>query len=97
MYCPVCGRAMGGPPHSTAVPYPIFVCAHDGVVYDLRREVWHGLPEVNAGLCCPICGGRMEFEPKEPPHRIFFCYQCGTTFDKERTAWFGLAYHLKTP
>ncbi len=95
MFCPICGRTMAGPT-SDRVPYPMFVCAHDGVVYDRRRDAWHGLPEVGARLCCPVCGGMMEREPKDPPHRIYFCYQCGTTFDRERSTWYGLAYH-QTP
>jgi hypothetical protein len=93
MYCPVCGRVMSGPTSPT-VPFPMYVCGHDGVIYDRRRDAWHGLPEVGAKLCCPICGGHMEVEPKEPPHRVFFCFQCGTTFDKEPATWYGLAYHL---
>jgi ribosomal protein L37AE/L43A len=84
-------------PNPTTVPYPMFVCGQDGVVYDRRRDTWHGLPEVHEKLCCPICGGEMEVEPKEPPHRIYFCYQCGTTFDRERSLWFGLAYYLTPP
>lgn len=83
-------------PASPAVAYPMFICATDGVVYDQRRDSWHGLPEVEGKLCCPICGNSMEREPKEPPHRIFFCFQCGTTFDRERSTWYGLAYH-QTP
>ena len=94
MFCPVCGRVMSGPSSASAVPFPMYVCGHDGVVYDRRRDSWHGLPEVGEKLCCPICGSSMEFQPKEPPHRIFFCFQCGTTFDKELSAWYGLAYHL---
>ena len=93
MYCPVCGRAMTGP-SNPSVPYPMYLCPHHGVVYDRRRESWHGLPDPETKLCCPICGRSMEFEPKEPPVRIFFCYQCGTTFDRERGTWYGLAYHL---
>lgn len=96
MFCPVCGRALSGPSNPT-VPFPMFVCVHDGVVYDLKRDLWHGLPEVDAKLCCPICGAAMDKEPKDPPHRIFFCYQCGTTYDKERASWFGLAYHRLPP
>ncbi len=84
-------------PAAPAVAFPMFVCPHDGVVYDQKRDLWHGLPEVDAKLCCPVCGGEMEKEPKDPPHRIFFCYQCGTTFDKERSSWFGLAYHRVPP
>lgn len=79
----------GGPP----VPFPMFLCPHHGVVYDRRRDTWHGLPEVGTLLRCPICGNTMEFEPKDSPARIFFCYQCGTTFDKERGTWYGLAFH----
>jgi hypothetical protein len=75
------------------VPYPMFVCSIDGVVYDRRRDLWHGLGEVETKLICPVCGRAMEFEPKEPPARVFFCYQCGTTFDRARGSWFGLAYH----
>jgi acetone carboxylase gamma subunit len=93
MFCPVCGRVMSGPT-SSKVPYPMFVCGHDGVVYDRRRDSWHGLPEVREKLCCPICGGVMEVEPKEPPFRVFFCFQCGTTYDKEQGTWYGLAYHF---
>ncbi len=93
MFCPVCGRVMSGPPGPN-VPFPMFVCGHDGVVYDRKRDSWHGLPEVRERLCCPICGGMMEVEPKEPPPRVFFCFQCGTTFDKEQGTWYGLAYHL---
>jgi len=93
MFCPVCGRVMSGP-SSGKVPYPMFVCGQDGVVYDQRRDAWHGLPEVREKLCCPICGGTMEVEPKQPPHRVYFCFQCGTTYDKEQGTWYGLAYHL---
>lgn len=92
MFCPVCGRAMAGPT-APNVPYPMFVCPLDGVVYDRTRDSWHGLPEIEGKLVCPVCGGVMEKEPKAPPHRIFFCYQCGTTFDRERSTWYGLAYH----
>jgi ribosomal protein L37AE/L43A len=92
MYCPVCGRAMTGPA-SPSVPYPMFLCAYHGVVYDRKRDAWHGLPEGLAKLCCPVCGTSMEFEPKDAPARIFFCYQCGTTFDKERSTWYGVAFH----
>jgi len=84
-------------PNPPSVPYPMFICPHDGVVYDRRRDAWHGLPEVEGKLCCPACGGIMEMEPKERPHRIFFCYQCGTTFDRERATWYGLAYHQAPP
>jgi len=93
MFCPICGRVMTGP-SSPTVSFPMFVCGHDGVVYDRKRDTWNGLPEVGAKLCCPICGNPMEVEPKEPPHRVFFCFQCGTTFDKETGVWYGLAYHL---
>jgi len=93
MFCPICGRVMSGP-SARNVPFPMYVCGQDGVVYDHKRDAWHGLPEVGPRLCCPICGGAMEVEPKEPPHRVYFCYQCGTTFDKEAGTWYGLAYHL---
>ena len=93
MFCPVCGRAMTGPA-KPAVAYPIYVCSAEGVIYDLRRGQWHGLPEVGEKLCCPACGAAMEGEPKEPPTRMFFCYQCGTTYDKSRSVWYGLTYHL---
>jgi len=93
MYCPICGRVMRGPASPT-VPFPMFVCGYDGVVYDRRRDSWNGLPEIGTKLCCPVCGGPMEVEPKEPPHRVFFCFQCGTTFDREQSTWYGLAYHL---
>ena len=93
MFCPVCGRVMSGPT-SPNVPFPMFVCGHDGVVYDRKRDSWHGFPDVGRKLCCPICGGMMEVEPKEPPFRVYFCFQCGTTFDKEQGSWYGLAYHL---
>jgi len=83
---------MTGPPKPT-VPYPLYLCPYDGVVHDRRRERWYGLPEIDRKLHCPICGGSMEYEPKEPVARIFFCYQCGTTFDKERAAWYGLKFH----
>ena len=95
MYCPICGRAMSGPPK--VVPFPMHVCPVDGVVYDVRRSQWYGLPEIKEKLCCPACGSAMETEPKEPPVRVFFCYQCGTTFDRTRGAWFGLAYHENPP
>jgi len=85
---------MSGPSSASTVPFPMYVCGHHGVVYDRRRDSWHGLPEVGEKLCCPVCGGAMEFQPKDPPHRIFFCFQCGTTFDKEQGTWYGLAYHL---
>ena len=94
MFCPICGRTMTGPANPSSVPFPMFVCGHDGVVYDRKRDSWHGLPEVRNKLCCPICGGAMEVEPKEAPFRVFFCFQCGTTFDKEQGTWYGLAYHL---
>jgi hypothetical protein len=84
---------MSGPVHPDRVPFPMFVCAADGVVYDRRRDRWYGMPEVGEKLCCPACGGAMEVEPKEPPAQIFFCYQCGTTYDKPRSMWYGLAYH----
>lgn len=93
MYCPICGRALPGPAPAK-VPYPMHVCAADGVVYDERRGNWYGLPEIGDRLHCPACGSKMEGEPKEPPTRIFFCYQCGTTYDKVKGAWYGLAYHL---
>lgn len=93
MFCPLCGRAMAAPPTHAPVPYPMHVCATDGVVYDQKRSQWYGLPPIENRLCCPACGGRMESEPKEPPARVFFCYQCGTTYDKTRSSWYGLAYH----
>jgi hypothetical protein len=96
MYCPSCGRIMRGPTAPT-VPYPIHVCATDGVVYDERRAAWYGLPELTEKVACPGCGGRMEGEPNEPPVRMFFCYQCGITFDRNRASWYGLAYHLPQP
>lgn len=83
---------MAAPPRTT-VPYPMHVCATDGVVYDQHRAQWYGLPTIEDRLCCPACGSRMEVEPKEPPVRVFFCYQCGTTYDKARAVWYGLAYH----
>ena len=92
MFCPICGRAMAAP-RSLQVPYPMFLCAIDGLVYDLKRDTWYGVPPVGDRLCCPICGNGMDAEPKEPPTRLFACYQCGTTFDKARTTWYGLAYH----
>jgi ribosomal protein L37AE/L43A len=95
MFCPVCGRVMTGPP-SPNVPYPMFLCGLHGVVYDKKRDAWHGMPELDSKLCCPVCGTSMEFEPKDAPARIFYCYQCGTTFDKDRATWYGLAYH-QTP
>ncbi len=95
MYCPLCGRALSAPA-TARVPYPMHVCAADGVVYDERRTKWYGLPEIGEKLHCPACGSAMEGEPKEPPTRIFFCYQCGTTFDKLRSVWYGLAYHAPT-
>ncbi len=93
MFCPVCGRAMPGPANPN-VPYPMYVCAHHGVVYDRRRDAWHGLPDPETALHCPICGRTMEYEPKEPPTRIFFCYECGTTYDRERSTWYGIAPHF---
>ena len=93
MFCPVCGRAMSGPPKGQIVPYPTHVCSTDGVVYDQRRQQWYGLPEVADKLCCPACGGAMEGEPHEPPVQMFVCYQCGTTYDKARKTWYGLVYH----
>lgn len=96
MYCPVCGRVMREPTPS-AVPFPMYICGVDGVVYDRRRDSWHGLPELKDRVCCPVCGGSMEAEPKEPPHRMFFCFQCGTTFDRDRGTWYGLAYYLAPP
>jgi hypothetical protein len=92
MFCPVCGRTLVGPA-AAEVPFPIFVCSHDGVIHDQRRELWHGLPDEPAKLHCPVCGAAMESEPKTAAARIFFCYQCGTTYDRERHAWFGLAYY----
>jgi len=92
MFCPTCGRALVGP-SNPRVPYPMFVCAAEGVVYDQRRAQWYGLPEIGEKLHCPACGSAMEGEPKDPPVRIFFCYQCGTTYDRSRSAWYGLTYH----
>ena len=83
---------MTGPAQPT-VPYPLFLCAYDGVVYDRHRDSWHGVPEIDRKLHCPVCGSAMEYEPKEPVARIFFCYQCGTTFDKERAVWYGLKFY----
>jgi hypothetical protein len=80
-------------PKTPAVPYPMHICAADGVVYDRRRDKWYGTPEVGDKLCCPACGGAMDSEPTEPPIRIFFCYQCGTTYDKVRASWYGLSAH----
>ena len=82
------------PPRSPTVPYPMHVCSADGIVYDQKRAVWYGMPEIGEKLCCPSCGAAMEGGPPEPPIRIFFCYQCGTTYDKQRAAWYGLAYHV---
>jgi hypothetical protein len=92
MYCPICGRAMTGPARPK-LPYPMHVCASDGVVYDERRTTWYGLPEIERSVHCPACGAAMESAPKEPPVRVFFCYQCGTTYDRVRGTWYGLAYH----
>ena len=92
MFCPVCGRTLSGPPTPT-VPFPMYICAYDGVIHDQKRDLWHGLPEAPSKFFCPVCGGVMEVEPKAPPHRIFYCFQCGTTYDRERTTWFGLAYY----
>jgi hypothetical protein len=87
---------MTGPSNPT-VPYPIFVCPMDGVVFDRRRDLWHGIPEEVAKLICPACGGVMEHPPQEAAPRIFYCYQCGTTYDRERRTWYGLAYYHPTP
>ncbi len=92
MFCPRCGRALALPP-GRSVPFPMHVCATDGIVYDERRSQWYGLPEVEAKLHCPGCGAAMEGEPPTPPSRVFVCYQCGITFDRATSAWFGLAYH----
>ncbi len=96
MFCPVCGRAMASP-RGRDVPFPMHVCAVDGVVFDEKRDRWYGLPEIGEKLCCPVCGQAMEGEPPEPPVRLFFCYQCGTTFDKGRSAWYGIVPHLAGP
>jgi len=80
-------------PASPAVPFPMYLCGYHGVVYDRKRDAWHGLPPVESKLICPICGSAMEFEPKDALARVFFCYQCGTTFDNDRKTWYGLAYH----
>ncbi len=85
------------PPPRANVPFPMHVCATDGVVYDQRRAQWYGLPAIGPTLCCPACGQRMESEPKDAAPRVFFCYQCGTTYDKAREAWYGLVYHLAPP
>ncbi|MHB1435766.1 MAG: transposase family protein [Thermoplasmata archaeon] len=90
MYCPICSREMAGP-NRPVVPYPMFVCTIDGVVYDRKRQLWYGLPEIGEELHCPLCGAKMEGEPSQPPVRIFFCYQCGTTFDRSRSTWYGVA------
>ena len=92
MFCPVCGRAMAAPPNSR-VPFPMFICANDGIIYDQKRTAWYGVPEIEGRLHCPACGSAMDSEPKVPPVRIFFCYQCGTTYDRTRSLWYGLAYH----
>jgi len=92
MFCPHCGRALTPPP-GRQVAFPMHVCGADGIVYDEKRAMWYGLPEVGTKLCCPGCGAAMDGEPKEPPVRIFVCYQCGITFDRATTSWFGLAYH----
>jgi hypothetical protein len=92
MFCPACGRALSPPPRQP-VPYPMHVCATDGIVYDQKRGQWYGVPEVHDRLCCPACGNAMESEPKGGSPRVFFCYQCGTTYDKSRAAWYGLAFH----
>ena len=95
MFCPACGRVMTAPP-SANVPYPMYLCAVDGIVFDRKRDGWYGLPEIKEKLCCPACGKAMDGEPKEPPIRVFVCYACGTTFDKGRSQWYGLAYHHPT-
>jgi hypothetical protein len=81
-------------PTAPAVPFPLYLCAIDGVVYDRRRSAWYGLPEIQDQLFCPTCGFKMQGEPKEPPVRMFYCYQCGVTYDRQRTSWYGVAYHL---
>ncbi|HTW40571.1 MAG TPA: hypothetical protein VMF04_06960 [Thermoplasmata archaeon] len=83
-------------PSSPAVPFPMFLCAYHGVVYDRKRDLWHGLPEAETKLRCPICGTPMDSEPKDAPARIFFCYQCGTTYDRDRATWYGIAFHHST-
>ena len=37
-------------PLSPVVSFPMFVCGHDGVVYDRKRDSWHGLPEITRNL-----------------------------------------------
>ena len=92
MYCPTCGRALRGP-RGGIVPYPMYVCTTDGVVYDQRRQSWYGLAEAGEHLACPACGHAMETEPSEGAPRLYFCYQCGVTFDKARNSWFGHTFH----
>lgn len=71
----------------------MYVCAVDGIVYDLRRADWYGFEEPGAKIHCPACGQSMEGEPKEGAASIVFCYQCGTTFDRGKNRWYGIAYH----
>jgi len=80
-------------PSKPKLPYPMHICAADGIVYDERRTQWYGLPEIGETLHCPACGSRMEGTPRDPPVRIFYCFQCGTTFDRVRQTWYGLVYH----
>jgi hypothetical protein len=84
---------MRGPPEPSTVPFPMFLCVVDGVVYDLRRVGWYGLPEGMEKVHCPACGHPMEGEPKQGPAQLFLCYQCGTTYDRGRNQWYGVSYH----
>jgi hypothetical protein len=84
---------MRGPPEPSTVPFPMFLCVVDGVVYDLRRVGWYGLPEGMEKVHCPACGHPMEVEPKQGPAQLFLCYQCGTTYDRGRSKWYGVSYH----
>lgn len=94
MYCPVCGRSMALPP-GRSLPYPMHSCAVDGVVYDVRRQRWYGLPDLREGVYCPLCGSAMEggASADEPP-KLLFCYQCGVTLDRSQSVWYGLVGHF---